>query len=137
MQENHWVSFDPTHSTLGLGRFPGRGNGYPVQYSCLGNPVDRGAWQAADHGGRKELDTTELLILSHPHCAAPIPVKKEAAWVHVKKPPVIVPLSRHRSCALLPASVCCVPGTPGEGRPQAQQNQSAPALSPGSTDWRL
>ena len=31
----------------GWGRFPGEGNGNPLQYSCLGNPTDRGAWQAA------------------------------------------------------------------------------------------
>ena len=30
----------------GSGRSPGRGHGYPLQYSCLGNPVDRGAWWA-------------------------------------------------------------------------------------------
>ena len=30
----------------GLGRSPGEGNGYPLQYSCLGNPMDSGAWQA-------------------------------------------------------------------------------------------
>ena len=30
-----------------LGRSPGEGNGYPLQYSCLGNPKDRGAWQTA------------------------------------------------------------------------------------------
>ena len=30
----------------GLGRFPGEGNGNTLQYSCLENPVDRGAWQA-------------------------------------------------------------------------------------------
>ena len=30
----------------GLGRSPGEGNGYPPQYSCLENPMDRGAWQA-------------------------------------------------------------------------------------------
>ena len=30
----------------GLGRFPGAGNGKPVQYSCLKNSVDRGTWQA-------------------------------------------------------------------------------------------
>ena len=30
----------------GLGRSPGEGNGNPLQYSCLGNPMDRGAWQA-------------------------------------------------------------------------------------------
>ena len=29
----------------GLGRFPGEGNGYPFQYSCLENPMDRGAWR--------------------------------------------------------------------------------------------
>ena len=31
--------------TPGLGRSPGEGNGYPLQYSCLGNPMDRVAWQ--------------------------------------------------------------------------------------------
>ena len=35
---------------LGLGRYPGEGNGNPLQYSCLENPMDRGAWQAAVHG---------------------------------------------------------------------------------------
>ena len=30
----------------GLGRSPGEGNGYPLQYSCLENPMDRGAWWA-------------------------------------------------------------------------------------------
>ena len=33
-------------SILESGRSPGEGNGNPLQYSCLGNPVDRGAWQA-------------------------------------------------------------------------------------------
>ena len=33
-------------SIPGLGRSPGGGNGNPLQYSCLGNPMDRGAWQA-------------------------------------------------------------------------------------------
>ena len=33
----------------GSGRFPGEGNGNPLQYSCLGNPMDRGAWQATIH----------------------------------------------------------------------------------------
>ena len=42
---------DP-HSIPGLGRSPGEGNGYPLplQYSCLGNPLDRGAWRTAAHG---------------------------------------------------------------------------------------
>ena len=37
-------------SILGLGRSPGEGNGNPLQYSCLGNPVDRGVWWAIVNG---------------------------------------------------------------------------------------
>ena len=40
------------------GRSPGEGNGNPLQYFCLGNPIDRGAWQATAHGVAKGLDTT-------------------------------------------------------------------------------
>ena len=35
-----------TGTILELGRYPGEGNGNPLQYSCLDNPMDRGAWQA-------------------------------------------------------------------------------------------
>ena len=38
-----------------------KGMAYPLQYSCLGNPMDKGAWQAAVHGVKKELNTTEQL----------------------------------------------------------------------------
>ena len=37
----------------GLERSPGEGNGYPLQYSCLENPMDRGAWPSAVHGATK------------------------------------------------------------------------------------
>ena len=37
-------------SIPGLGRSPGEGNGNPLQYSCVENPMDRGAWQTIDHG---------------------------------------------------------------------------------------
>ena len=40
-------------SILGSGRAPGVGNGNPLQNSCLGNPMDRGAWQATIHGVAK------------------------------------------------------------------------------------
>ena len=40
-------------------RTEGEGNGTPLQYSCLENPMDRGAWWAAVHGVAKESDTTE------------------------------------------------------------------------------
>ena len=43
------------------GRFPGERNGKPLQYSCLGNPLDKGAWQAAVHGVTKKSDTTKRL----------------------------------------------------------------------------
>ena len=45
----------------GLGRSPGEGNGNPLWYSCLENPMDGEAWQAIVHQGHKELDMTEQL----------------------------------------------------------------------------
>ena len=39
--------------SLGGGRSPGEGNGALLQYSCLGNPMDGGAWQATVHGVTK------------------------------------------------------------------------------------
>ena len=42
----------------GLGRSPGEGQGNPLQYSCLGNPTDRGAWWTTVHRVT-ELDMTE------------------------------------------------------------------------------
>ena len=42
----------------GLGRSHREGNGNPLQYSCLGNPMDRGAWQAIVHGVTKESEMT-------------------------------------------------------------------------------
>ena len=40
-------------SIPGSERSPAEGNGYPLQYSCLGNPMDRGAWWTAVHGVAK------------------------------------------------------------------------------------
>ena len=52
----------------GLGRSPGEGNGNPLQYPCLENPVDRGTWQATVHGVRKSWtrlsDFTSLFFLN-------------------------------------------------------------------------
>ena len=44
-------------SVPGSGRSPGEENVNPLQYSCLGNPMDRGAWQTTVHGIAKELDS--------------------------------------------------------------------------------
>ena len=62
-------------SIPGLGRFPGKGNGNPLQYSCLENSMDRGAWQATVHGVAKDwrwlsdwacthIDTQQSCVLS-------------------------------------------------------------------------
>ena len=47
-----------TGSISGSERSPGEGNGNPLQYSSLGNPLDRGAWRATVPGVAKEPDTT-------------------------------------------------------------------------------
>ena len=47
----------------GLGRFPGEENGHPLQYSSLGNPMDRGAWQATVHGVAKN----QTRLSTHTH----------------------------------------------------------------------
>ena len=55
-------------SIPGSGRSPGKGNGNPLQYRCLENPMDRGAWQATVRGvakswtGLKRLSTCKDLI---------------------------------------------------------------------------
>ena len=61
-------------SIPGLGRFPGEGNGNPLQYSRLENPKDRGAWQATVHRVARvghDLVTTPPpchITLCDPHC---------------------------------------------------------------------
>ena len=56
-------------SIPGSGRSPGEGNGSPLQFSCLQNPMDRGGWQATVHGvtkGRKLLrDFTSFTTYRH------------------------------------------------------------------------
>ena len=50
-----------TGSVLELGRSPEGGNGNPLQYTCLENPIDRGTWQAIVHSIAKKSDTTEVI----------------------------------------------------------------------------
>ena len=63
-------------SIPGSGRSPGEGTGNPLQYSCLGNPMDRGAWWAPVHGVAKESNTTERLSLwlHNPGYKLPLPL---------------------------------------------------------------
>ena len=53
----------------GLGRSPEGGNSNPVQYSCLGDPMDRGAWWAAVHGGHSQLSAHIHTGSLHTHTA--------------------------------------------------------------------
>ena len=60
-------------SIPGLGRYPGEGNGYPLQDSCLENSMDSGAWQATVHGVTKSWTrlsnfTSKTEQENHPPC---------------------------------------------------------------------
>ena len=59
--KNPPVNAEDTGSVAGSRRSSGGGDGNPLQYSCLGNPIDRGTWQAAVHGVAKESDVTKQL----------------------------------------------------------------------------
>ena len=61
VMKNPPASAGDTGLIPGSERSPGGGNGNPLQYSCLGNPMDRGAWWATVHGATRVLDTTEQL----------------------------------------------------------------------------
>ena len=57
-------------SIPGSGRSPGEGNGNPLQYSCLGKPMDRGAWQATVTGITKSWTLNDLHFTSLPRGAS-------------------------------------------------------------------
>ena len=68
MQETACYAGDPD-SIPGSGKSPGEGNGNPLQYPCLGNPMDRGAWWAIVHGVARvvhDLATKLLPLLQVP-----------------------------------------------------------------------
>ena len=52
-------------SIPGLGRSPGGGNGYPLQYSCLENSMDRGSWRPIVQWGHKESHMTECIHIHY------------------------------------------------------------------------
>ena len=58
----------------------GEGNGNPLQYSCLGNPMDRGAWQATVHGVAKELDMSQQLNNDNINIIIYIIIKDSDEW---------------------------------------------------------
>ena len=54
-----------TGSSPGSGRSPGKGNGNPLQYSCLENPMDRGAWRAMIHRVTESLTQLKDFMPTH------------------------------------------------------------------------
>ena len=73
------VKAGDTDSIPGSGRSPGGGNGNPLQYSHLGNPLNRRAWQATVHGVlrvRHDLAAQQLLLLLCPSCHTLCPKRK-------------------------------------------------------------
>ena len=58
----------------GMGQFPGGGNGNPLQYSCLGNPMDRGDWWATVHGVAESGTAEHTHTHTHTHTGTHIDV---------------------------------------------------------------
>ena len=67
---NLLIVYSISSSKPGSGRSPGGGHGNPIKYSCLENPMDRGAWQATVHRVTKSL--TQLKRLSTHACPHPV-----------------------------------------------------------------
>ena len=64
MAKNSPANTGDAGSILGLGRSPGEGNGNPLQYYSLGNPMDRKAWWGTVHRAAKESDATLQLNIN-------------------------------------------------------------------------
>ena len=86
-----------------IGKIPEGGNDNSLQYSCLGNPMERGGWWAIAHGVTKELDTTEgqnnklcaVLVLSRVQLCDPMDCGPPGSSVHGNSPPNITGVGCH------------------------------------------
>ena len=84
--KNLSVNAKDVSSIPGLGRFPGEGNGNPLQYSCLGNPKDREAWWATVHG------VTKSRTWLRAHRQLPRIQKHQNSWEQTPRPQVLCSL---------------------------------------------
>ena len=78
-----WVDTRDEGLIPGLRRSPGGGNGNPLQYSCLGNPMDRGTWQAIVHGVTKSWTRLSYCACTHKiqtHSLTPEEGKASRDW---------------------------------------------------------
>ena len=72
-------------SIPGLGRSPGVGNGNALQYSCLGNPTDGGAWWATAHGAKRvEHDCAGEYAYMHTHAHTHTQSRKNQEHLSIK-----------------------------------------------------
>ena len=99
MVKNAPANTGDTGSIPGSDRLPGGGHGNPLQYSCLGNPVDRGAWWATAHGVTKSQtrlsDFISLSIITLNVDGLNAPVKKDRVTEWIKKiRPICIPITR-------------------------------------------
>ena len=98
-------------SIPGWGRSPGEGNGNPLQYSCLENPMDRGAWWATVRGVA-ESDTKKLMHLEfHKSWAtSPLPprVSSLSSWVLAKQK---LMFDTDRIHSYVTENVCLIPSS--------------------------
>ena len=98
--KSHWIRMDPiSNGSLPYketkiwrhpGRSPGGGHGNPLQYSCLENPMNRGAWWAAVHSVTKSLTglmqlstriNTSVRACTHTHTHTHNQVKLKSYWI--------------------------------------------------------
>ena len=92
-----------TGSVLGLRRSPGGGNGNPLQYSCLKNSMDRGAWWATVHEFAKV-----FLVFTHPSCTFVLPWEGQTQLSATKKDKIGRRMDTYICVA---ESLCCPPET--------------------------
>ena len=105
----------------GLGRSPGEGNGYPLQYSFLENPMDRRSWQSTVHGVAKSQTQLRLILLFffffftiiyYRKLKLPIPsfmghfwesicIYNPHLWVHLQCNELTLPLQTFHFCCFL------------------------------------
>ena len=63
--KNLLANAEGTDFPSGLGRSPGAGHGHPLQNSCLGNPIDRGAWRVTVQEVEHNLETKTITICNN------------------------------------------------------------------------
>ena len=83
MVKNPPANAGDTSLVPGSGSSPGEGNSNPLQYSCLGNPIDRGVWQATVHGSKRIRHN--LVIKQQQTLQYKIKIKNKSSYEQSKK----------------------------------------------------